>query len=85
VLLVLADEVGQDVAATAAAGWGGDRAVVWRDGERSCVTAVLVGDDVGETTEMLVAFEAWAEQHGGATVAEGPRPWAPFTVQSCSA
>ena len=84
VLLVLADGVDTEVARTAATGWGGDWGVAWRDGERSCVTANLVGDDASETTEMVVAFETWAEQHGDATVTEGPAPDAPFTVQACA-
>ena len=84
VLLVLADEVDIDVARTAATGWGGDWGVAWRDGERSCVTANLVGDDASETTELLVAFETWAEEHGGATVTAGATPDAPITLQSCS-
>ena len=31
-------------AARAAEGWGGDWAVAWRDGDRSCVTMAIVGD-----------------------------------------
>jgi hypothetical protein len=83
VLLVLADDLDTDVARTAATGWGGDWGVAWRDGERSCVTATLVGDDIRETTEMQVAFETWAGEHG-ATVTPGATPDAPFTVQSCA-
>ncbi len=82
VLLVLADGVDQDVAATAATGWGGDWGVAWRDGERSCVTATLVGDDISETTEMQVAFETWAEDNGATVTSSGPGQ--PFTVQSCA-
>jgi len=82
VLLVLADDLDEDVAATAATGWGGDWGVAWRDGERSCVTATLVGDDTAETTELQVAFETWAEEND-ATVAPGA-VGAPFTVQSCA-
>ena len=83
VLLVLADDGDQDVAATAATGWGGDWAVAWRDGERSCVTATLVGDDISETTEMQVAFERWAEERGATVTSAAAGE--PFTVQSCSA
>src|SRR5919106_1644653 len=36
--IVLAGELGDDQARAAAQGWGGDRVVAWRDGERSCVT-----------------------------------------------
>ena len=65
---MLADELGIETARIAATGWGGDWGVVWRDGDRSCVTANLVGDDVGETEEMRQAFERWAEAHEGAQV-----------------
>jgi hypothetical protein len=82
VLLVLADTVDQEVAGTAARGWGGDWAVAWRDGERSCVTATLVGDDISETTEMQVAFETWAEGNGATVTSNAVGE--PFTVQSCA-
>ena len=82
VLLVLANGLDQEVAATAATGWGGDWGVAWRDGERSCVTFTMVGDDISETTELEVAFETWAEENG-ATITPGD-PGAPFTVQSCA-
>ena len=82
VLLVLADGADQDVAGTAAMGWGGDWGVAWRDGERSCVTATLVGDDLTETTELQVAFETWAEQNGATITSSAVG--APFTVQSCA-
>jgi hypothetical protein len=82
VLLVLADGGDEDVAGTAGMGWGGDWGVAWRDGERSCVTATLVGDDMSETTELQVAFETWAERNG-ATVTSAA-VGAPFTVESCS-
>lgn len=82
VLLVLADDLGFDEARAAAEGWGGDWAVAWRDGDRSCVTAALVGDDQGETDEMRAAFESWAGEHD-ATVTPGGAGQ-PFTVASCS-
>ncbi len=83
VLLVLADELGMETARVAATGWGGDWGVAWRDGDRSCVTANLVGDDVGETEEMRQAFERWAESHGGARVVP-TGAGGPFTVEACS-
>lgn len=83
VLLVLADQIGIDVARDAATGWGGDWGVAWRDGERSCVTASLVGDDVAETEELRQAFERWAAAHEGAEV-EPTGGGGPFTLESCS-
>jgi hypothetical protein len=61
--------------------------VVWRDGDRSCVTVTLVGDDPGETDELLAAFEEWAAADDvtyEATVTAGAGG-DPFTVESCAA
>jgi hypothetical protein len=84
VLLVLADELGMDEARQAATGWGGDWGVAWRDGERSCVTAILVGDDVAETEEMRQAFDEWAAARQDASVMPSGGG-GPFTLASCSA
>jgi hypothetical protein len=83
VLLVLAGELGMDEARDAATGWGGDWAVAWRDGDRSCVTAVLVGDDVAETEEMRRAFDRWAAAQDDAGV-EPTGGGGAFTLESCS-
>lgn len=86
VLLVLADKLGMEPARAAADGWGGDWGVAWRDGDRSCVTAVLVGDDAGETAEMLDAFDQWAAAEDAsyeASVTPGGSGGA-FTVESCA-
>lgn len=84
VLLVLAEELGIDDARGAASGWGGDWGVAWRDGERSCVTATLVGDDGTDTDEMRRAFERWADAQDSARV-DAAAGGGPFTVESCSA
>jgi hypothetical protein len=81
--LVLADGAERDDAAEAAEGWGGDWAVVWRDGDRSCVTLTAIGDDPGETAEMMDAFDGWSQAHGDATVTGNPD--GTFTVQACAA
>lgn len=83
VLLVLADELGIDEAREAATGWGGDWGVAWRDGDRSCVTATFVGDDVAETEEMRRAFDQWASVNDGAEV-EATGGGGPFTLESCA-
>lgn len=83
VMLVLAEALGIDEAREAAVGWGGDWGVAWRDGDRSCATATLVGDDVVETEEMRRAFERWAEATDGARVEVGGGG-GPFTVESCA-
>jgi hypothetical protein len=65
----------------AAEGWGGDWAVAWRDGERSCATLTIVGDTEGDTDELRGAFDEWAAEQDGATVTGGSGE--PVTVESC--
>lgn len=81
--LVLAEGAERGDAAEAAEGWGGDWAVVWRDGDKSCATLTAVGDDPGETAEMMDAFDAWSQARGDATVTGNPD--GTFTVQACAA
>jgi hypothetical protein len=82
--IVLAGELGDDRAGAVADGWGGDRVVAWRDGERSCVTLSAVGDDADETAELRAAFEEWATDSGSDVTIE-PGEGGAVTVQSCSA
>ncbi len=88
--LVLADGLGADRARRAAAGWGGDAVVAWRDGGRPCATLTAVGDDPGETAELRSAFGDWAGEPGRTRAATRPEvtitPGAdgPVTVQSCA-
>lgn len=42
-------------------GWGGDAMVSYRDGDATCVRAVLVGDDAGATDALRAALTGWAE------------------------
>ena len=84
--LVLASEVGAGQAAEAAVGWGGDWAVAWRDGDRSCATLSVVGDDAGETAELRAAFEEWADARAddGSEAAVEPGESGTVTVEACS-
>jgi hypothetical protein len=88
--VVLADELEEDRARDAAEGWGGDSVVAWRDGERSCATLAVVGDDPGETGELRDAFEDWAAARGAAAagtapdVTVAPNGDGPVTVQACA-
>jgi hypothetical protein len=81
--LVLSQEVG-DQAAAAAEGWGGDWATTWRDGERSCMRAVFVGDTPDDSDELFAAWSAWAEEVDGAASAEQPEAGGEVTVSSCT-
>jgi hypothetical protein len=83
VTLVLTAGLGAEDARAAADGWGGDWGVAWRDGDRACVTAALVGDDAGETAELQDAFERWAADQPDASVTPGADN-GPFTVESCA-
>jgi hypothetical protein len=80
---VLESELDGDEVAEAAAGWGGDKAVAWRDGDRHCLTAVVVGDTPDDTATLASAFTDWAEAHGGAQVTPGAAGQ-PFTVEACA-
>jgi hypothetical protein len=82
-MLMLAGELGMDDARAAATGWGGDRGVAWRDGDRACVTVSLVGDDAAETSELRDALDRWAEGKDDARVVPGQGD-GPFTLESCS-
>ena len=79
--ILLRSEMGRS-AEDAADGWGGDWAVVWTDGTRSCVTLTVVGDDVEETEELAQAFDRWAAERDAVTVTPGRG--GPFNVESCT-
>lgn len=81
---VLEGELERDAVAEAAAGWGGDWGVAWRDGDRRCLTSAVVGDTPEATAALSTAFTEWAAAHGGARVTPGAAPDAPFTVEACA-
>jgi hypothetical protein len=87
--VVLAETLGDDRSRAAAAGWGGDSVVAWRDGRRPCATLAAVGDDARETGELRGAFEDWAARSGPAgsgtapDVTVVPAGDGPVTVQAC--
>ena len=78
-LLVVDGAVEHGSALRAAAGWGGDRYVLWKDGARSCLRWNLVMDTARDTNEALAALRAWAGDHRGASV----RGLDPIVVTSC--
>ena len=79
-LLMLAEEVDQGIAARAAAGWGGDWYVAWRQGDQSCVRTDIVMDSAAHAAELSEALSQWASRREGATVAGN----GPFTVTACA-
>lgn len=59
--LVLADRIDPIAALTAVDGWGGDAFVTYREGDRACVRADLVGDTVADTDELAQALRSWVD------------------------
>ncbi|MFN2504041.1 MAG: hypothetical protein ABR540_07405, partial [Acidimicrobiales bacterium] len=78
-ILVLEQAVERDVAFEAAAGWGGDRYVAWRDGDRTCVRRNIMMDTSQDTTEVVGALRAWVRSNPGATL----RGSDPVELTSC--
>jgi hypothetical protein len=72
--LVLEESLSLREAERAGAGWAGDRYVVWRSGRRTCVRVVVALDSPAEAAELTSALRAWAADHRGATVTNGPAP-----------
>ena len=81
--LVLGQEV-PDQADAAAEGWGGDWATSWRDGARSCLRAVMVGDTPDDSDELYAAWSAWAGEVAMTASAEQADAGGPVTVTSCT-
>jgi hypothetical protein len=80
--ILLRAAIGRSDARDAADGWGGDWAVLWTEGSRSCVTLTVVGDDVEETEELARGFDEWAAGQEGVTISPGRG--GPLTVESCT-
>jgi hypothetical protein len=84
-LLVLLQELDADTAREAATGWGGDRAVAWRDADdRACVRETVVGDTPADTEELHDAWTEWADTAPVEATIDPLADDAPFTVTSCS-
>lgn len=66
--LVLREAIGDDAAARAANGWGGDRYAAYELGGRLCVDLNVVGDTERDTDELLSAFQSWSERQPDAQV-----------------
>lgn len=64
--LMLAQHTTPAVAMQAAYGWGGDRYVLVKSGNQSCLRATYRGDLPLDVTEFLAAAEPWVNAAGGA-------------------
>jgi Putative metallopeptidase family (DUF6782) len=68
------------------AGWGGDRYVAWRDGDRTCIRVAVLGETIQDTDqyEALLA-EVAADPPGGveATATRGEGELDPVVYTSC--
>ena len=66
----------------AVTGWGGDRYVTWTDASgASCLRDTFVGDTPTDTSELVDALKAWADDHHGSVNATGGGP---ATLTVCS-
>jgi len=66
--LVLGQAAGRAAGQRAAAGWGGDRYVLWSSGGRTCIRWHLVMDTPSDTAELLAALGAFTARNRGASV-----------------
>jgi len=87
VQLLLTDHIPTADARAAADGWGGDWAVSWSDGARSCVRFTIVGDTAIETEELVTGWANWADAVDGrglTVTIDEPAAIQPLTVTSCT-
>jgi hypothetical protein len=71
IVLVLEEEIGQEAAAEAAQGWGGDWYVAWNDGDETCVRNTFVMDTTEDLRELTSALDEWADAQDSAKVTGG--------------
>jgi hypothetical protein len=65
---------------TAAAGWGGDRYIAWKDGERTCVRTTIAMDTLQDDAELRKALDHLASIRKSVEVSgKGP-----ITFTSCN-
>ena len=78
--LFLEGSVGDNAAAVAASGWGGDRYVSWEKGGRSCLRFRVVMDDPKNRLELLDTLDKVASRRPGVTVDDRT----PVEVTTCA-
>ena len=79
-LLLMLTGVDNQTATQAASGWGGDRYVAWRDGDRTCIRSTIVMDNPEDNQQLGPALQKWAAARPAATV----QGTGPFTITSCA-
>jgi len=81
-LFLIADAAvpNNDVAARAAAGWGGDSYRAWSDGSRTCIRVNIIMDTPADTASLVDVLHAWAAKLPGATVSGTD----PIEISNCS-
>ncbi|MGH8993120.1 MAG: hypothetical protein ACRDZ7_16545, partial [Acidimicrobiia bacterium] len=78
--LMLAGATDENTASLASQGWGGDRYVSWRDGDRTCARQTIAADSAQDAAEIGAALQRWAQARPGAEVTGS----GPFTITRCS-
>ncbi len=76
---MLLEAMDADTAGRAAAGWGGDRYISWRQGSLTCTRATLVTDTDHDASELGAALERWVAARPGADVTGA----GPYTIHRC--
>jgi hypothetical protein len=69
--LMLGAELSFDAARDASDGWGGDRYVAWRDGDRTCVRMDFVMDSPVDHDQLVRALGEWAARRRGSASSSG--------------
>lgn len=69
--LMLSSELPLSAARDAAEGWGGDRYVAWRDGDRTCVRMDFVMDTPSDADELAKALREWSTRRRRGAAAAG--------------
>jgi hypothetical protein len=65
--LLLQSRLDEATALEAAAGWGGDRYVAWRQHAATCIRMAFVMDTPADSRELRAAFSEWTTRRPGAT------------------
>lgn len=79
-VLTLDETAKRETARRAAAGWGGDRYVVWARGRQSCLRWTIAMDTPADAAELRDTLRPWLADHRRATVS----PTDPLVLTNCA-